>query len=120
LPSSSINEKTGQKSYTLGYVSSKNMKWWNAFFIAMAPLLLLPLSYYVYLHFFDYFEMSIFGLTAYIFIIISLVFSAIPSGVDFAHIFNKNVIANLAIPILIGIGIYLTYKNNLLTIRSLF
>ena len=71
---------------TLGYVTSRNMRWYNAFFISMAPLLLIPLSYYVYTTFFTYFEFNIYTMFIQIFLIVTLLFSSIPSGTDFKNI----------------------------------
>lgn len=74
--------------YTLGYVESRNIRWYNVFFISMAPLLLIPLSLYAYLHFFDFVNESIYSYIFYVFIIVSLLFSSIPSSVDFKLLFT--------------------------------
>ncbi len=86
IPSSSTDKKTGSKMITLGHVKSKNIKWWNVFFISMSPLLLLPLSFWVYNYFFNYFEESLWTVVLYIFSIVSLLFSSVPSGVDFKNV----------------------------------
>lgn len=101
FPSKQRNEMNETVGYTLGYVSSKNLQWYNVFLVAMAPLLLLPLSYWIYLHFFDYFDKSIISMLSYIFIIISLLFSSIPSSTDFKLVFNKRIIQNLIVPVVI-------------------
>lgn len=93
FPSSSI--ENGKKYYTLGYVTSKNIRWWNVFFISMAPLMLLPLSFWVYGHFFEYFERSLFSYLLYIYVVVSLVFSSMPSSVDFGNLLNGKIILNL-------------------------
>jgi len=101
FPSKQKNEMNETVGYTLGYVSSNNLRWYNVFLVAMAPLLLLPLSYWIYLHFFDYCDKSIITIVSYIFIIISLLFSSIPSGTDFKLVFNVKSIQNLIVPVII-------------------
>lgn len=105
FPSKQKNENGQTVGYMLGYIESQNIRWYNVFFIAMAPLLLMPLSYWVYIHFFEYFDKNIFTMISYIFIIVSLMFSSIPSGVDFKLVFNKNIIQNLLVPIIILMAI---------------
>jgi len=96
FPSKQINNDTGRITYTLGYVYSKNFRWYNVFIISMEPLLLLPLSFYVYQDFLIYFEKNLYTYIVYIFTIISLLFSSIPSGTDFGNVFrSKNAIFNL-------------------------
>jgi hypothetical protein len=114
IPHSEINEETGQKMITLGHVKSLNVKWWNVFFISMAPFLLFPFAYFIYIYFYNYAEMNIWFLMLYIFFIISLLFSAIPSSVDFSNVFNKNFLSNLIIPILL-ITICCFFKNQLVS-----
>ncbi len=107
FPSKSVSPD-GKIGYTLGSVSSKNMKWYNTFFISMAPLLLLPMSYYIYDNFFYYFDVSILTIFLYNFSIVSLLFSSIPSGVDFKNVLNVNLLFNLIIPISLVV-IYVFY-----------
>ena len=114
IPSSSI--ENGKKYYTLGYVSSKNVRWWNVFFIAMAPFLLMPLSFWVYGHFFDYFDRSLASYLLYIYVVVSLVFSSIPSSVDFKTLHNSSFFANIY-PVYL-LAVYLFFENE--TIRGVF
>lgn len=109
LPTVNKDEKNNTIGYTLGYVSSKNLRWYNAFFISMAPLCLLPLSFYLYQNFFFYFEENIYTYLLYIFCIVSLVFSSIPSKVDFLILFNNklfNFIPLIMIFLVIYFGVY--------------
>ena len=110
IPSSKTNKETGEKMITLGYVESSNAKWWNVFFISMAPLLLLPLSFFVYDNFFEYFELSFWTVILYVFSIVSLLFSAVPSGVDFKNVFNANTPINLLVPI-IFFALYILFNH---------
>lgn len=66
----------------LGQVSFKNPRWYNAAFIALAPLLLLPFGAWLYLH-----EIATIPLLhAYhwinLYLIIAAGFSALPSALD--------------------------------------
>lgn len=89
LPTSNFNENGKLESYTLGYVRSENIRWYNTFYISMAPLLLIYLSFYIHQNFFNYFEVTIYSYLSYIFLIISLLFSSIPSGADFRILFSS-------------------------------
>lgn len=89
FPSKTKDATTGTTSYTLGYVNNRRVRWYNVLFISMAPLLLLPLSYFVYKNFFLFFSHNIIGYILYVFIIITLIYSSIPSSVDFKNIFIK-------------------------------
>ncbi|MDD3834738.1 MAG: hypothetical protein PHS42_04610 [Sulfurimonas sp.] len=114
IPSTGIDKATGRKIITLGHVKSANIRWWNTFFVSMAPLLLLPLSYWVYNNFFTYIEVGLWSSVFYIFTIVSLLFSAIPSSVDFENVFNSNAPTNLFFPIVIGM-LYFIFWDNLPT-----
>ncbi|AXH16391.1 hypothetical protein CP985_03335 [Malaciobacter mytili LMG 24559] len=78
-----------KKYYCLGSVDINNedLNWFNSALIAMAPLVLLILSYYVYLYFYTYyliyFKMYFFTHLIYIFLLVTLVVNSIPSITDF-------------------------------------
>jgi len=110
LPKRQRDENGKVVGINLGYVISSNIKFYNVALISLAPLLLLPLSYYIYLNFFTYVEQNIFTILLYIFIIISLLFSSIPSNVDFKLFMNGKFLQNMIVPILILIAIY-TFIN---------
>jgi hypothetical protein len=80
LPSLSL--KRTRDGVLLGQVSFKNPQWYNAAFIALAPLLLLPLAAWLYLHA----TARIPLLHAYhwitLYLIIAAGFSALPSALD--------------------------------------
>ena len=118
VPTKKVDQKSGAVSYTLGYVKSSNMRWWNAFFISMAPLLLIPLSFWVYKHFFDYFALGLWSLVGYIFVIVSLLFSSIPSGADFKNVFNRDFVANLLIPIFISAAAYAVLEYGAVDLKA--
>lgn len=105
IPSSSI--ENGKKYYTLGYVTSNNVRWWNVFFISMAPFLLMPLSFWIYGHFFEYFERNLATYFLYIYVVVSLVFSSIPSGVDFKNLSNNKFVFNIYPLYLLAIYLFL-------------
>ena len=106
IPKKSVDSKTGKTSVTLGYVQSSNVHWWNTFFISMAPLVLLPIAFYVYQNFFSYFDETFWNVILFVFTIVSLLFSAIPSSVDFSNVFNRHLPANLIAPTLVVVGFY--------------
>jgi hypothetical protein len=110
IPSTKIDKTTGAKTTTLGYVKSGNIRWWNVFFVSMSPLLLLPFSFWVYNYFFNYFEESLWTVVLYIFSIVSLLFSSVPSGVDFKNVFNANAPINLLVPI-IFFALYILFNQ---------
>jgi hypothetical protein len=99
FPSKSM-QADGTVNITLGYVNNQNLRWYNVFFIALAPLSLIPTSYWVYFNFFNFFDKNIFSFLIYIFLIVSLIFSSIPSSTDLKLVFNKYLVVNLIIPIL--------------------
>jgi len=87
--------------YILGYVESSNVKWYNAFPISMAPLLLLALAFYFNKYYFEYIEENIYTYIVYIFVTVTLLENAIPSMQDFKVGFsNLGFLIYLAIPIL--------------------
>jgi len=111
IPSSSI-DKNGKKLITLGHVKSSNVKWWNVFFISLSPLLLLPFSYYVYENFFNYFDESLWSIILYVFLIVSLLSSSVPSDTDLKNVFNSNAPANLIIPVMLLVFYMSIVKEN--------
>lgn len=66
----------------LGQVSFKNPRWYNVAFIALAPLLLLPLVAWLYLH--KTAKISLFHVYHWIslYLVIAIGFSALPSALD--------------------------------------
>jgi hypothetical protein len=117
FPSKSVNKQNGKISYTLGYVISCNIRWYNVFVVSMAPLLLLPLSFFIYKFFFIYIDENLYSYILYIFIIISLLFSSIPSNTDFANVFkSRNIILNLVPPIMICIILLLINSSIIINI----
>lgn len=76
-------------SYVLGSVSSKNVRWYNVALISLAPLVLFFLSFWVYNNFFFYVDKSATAYMAYVFLVVTLAFNAIPSNIDFLNIFTN-------------------------------
>ena len=77
--------------YILGYVESSNLRWYNKFPIAMAPLVLLIAIFYVDQYFYVYMEDNLYSTLLYVFMIIGLLaFSAgTAAGVLMAKLMNK-------------------------------
>lgn len=98
-----IPKKNTDGSYTMGSVTSYNVTWWNGFLIGLAPLLLIPISYF-YLKYYII-EIKDFKLLAInLFIIASMLEGSIPSSVDLKLSFQKSYIVLLGI--LISLGFY--------------
>lgn len=107
IPKKVINKENGKKYYALGYVTNNNITWYNSFVISMAPLLLVLLSFLVYKNFFIFVPQNIFTILIYVFLIVALVFSSIPSSVDFANVFKSgNVITKVSAGTLLLYFIY--------------
>jgi len=75
--------------YTLGYIESSNVTWYNALPISLAPLSLLVLAYYININFFLYFEENTLTYILYIYLQVSLIDSSIPSSQDFKVAFSN-------------------------------
>jgi len=75
-----IPRKT-QKGYILGYVSSSNITWFNAALIGLAPLLLIPISIYI----FYYIQIinNIYYQIFLIYLLATTLYASIPSKQDF-------------------------------------
>lgn len=83
----SIIPKKEENGWTLGYVSSTNLRWDNQALVALAPFLLLPGMYYVL----EYAgkETIWYFLCVYGYILANFLHGAIPSSVDFKLAFKK-------------------------------
>lgn len=70
------------RGFILGSVGFANLRWYNAFFVGLAPLLLLPLAYGLFLWRLDA-KPSLGGPeAAMVFLLANLLFGALPSGQD--------------------------------------
>ena len=105
-----LKDSSGNKSYLLGHVKSSNIKWYNVFFVSMSPFLLFFIAFYVYEHFFYYFTVSTISILAYIYLIVIISFSAIPSSVDFKNLHSSgNVVLNLIPPLFSVFSLFLIF-----------
>ena len=86
-----ICDNNGKKVYVLGHVECSNIRWYNAFPIAMAPLSLLSLAFILEKFYWSlpFVEHSLFFLFLYIYLLIIFIINAIPSSVDFQHAFKN-------------------------------
>lgn len=75
--------------YVLGYVSinNNNLNIFNRFPIAFAPLLLIIVCYFISKYFLfiysNYFPISFFSMSLYIFLVVTIFVNSIPSSADF-------------------------------------
>lgn len=79
--------------YNLGRVEFDNLRWFNAFPTALAPLLLLPFAYYLEQHYweFSFVKHSLGWLILYVYLQIVLIINAIPSIIDFQEAFKSTI-----------------------------
>jgi hypothetical protein len=68
--------------FVLGSVALKNLRWYNAFFIGMAPLILLPLAYGLLLWRLGRHPVIGWSEAGIVFLLANLVFAAMPSWQD--------------------------------------
>lgn len=66
----------------LGSVGFANLRWYNAFFVGLAPLLLLPLAYGLFLWRLDAKPVLGWPEAGMVFLLANLVFGSVPSGQD--------------------------------------
>lgn len=83
--------KNKDNTIVLGEVMCANLRWYNSFLVGISPLLLLILVFIVDQYFFIYFQPSLISLAFYLFLIINLIDSAIPSNQDFKVAFSSTV-----------------------------
>lgn len=85
IPKRQVVVKNGMQYayWTLGYVESRNVNSFNAFFIGLAPfLILVPLAFYVYLNFFKWFEYNYTNIFLFYILEFLLLYNALPSKQD--------------------------------------
>jgi len=69
--------------WILGYVESRNINSFNAFFIGLAPVIILfPLAFFIYTHFFIWFELNPKNLFIFYFLEFLILYNALPSKKD--------------------------------------
>ncbi|HJV89821.1 MAG TPA: hypothetical protein VJ623_05900 [Holophagaceae bacterium] len=68
--------------YILGAVTFANLRWYNAFFVGLAPLLLLPLAYALFRWRLGAHPALAWPEAAMVFLLANLVFGSLPSGQD--------------------------------------
>ena len=79
-----IDENNREFTYwEFGHVKPRNINFINSVPIGLAPLFLLFFGYYVYEHFFDFIELTLWSGIAFYYFIFSLISSSIPSVTDF-------------------------------------
>lgn len=105
----------GKNGYMMGHVVNYNIKWYNVFIINMAPLALIPIAFYIYKYFFFYVDETVPNFIIWNFLIISLLFSSIPSSIDIKNIFIGNAALNIFAGLIevgflmVGLYIYFNY-----------
>lgn len=77
-----VMPKREGRGFVLGSVAFKNLRWYNAFFVGMAPLALLPLAYGLLLWRLGSHPRLAWSEAAVVFLLANLVFAALPSWQD--------------------------------------
>ncbi len=70
------------RGFILGSVGFANLRWYNAFFVGLAPLLMLPLAYGLFLWRLDAMPSLGWPEAAMVFLLANIVFGSLPSGQD--------------------------------------
>lgn len=81
-------KKNMDGSYTMGSVSFRNPTFYNALPASMAPLLLLPLGFYLNRYFLPIIEPTFINYIGYVFLQTIIIENAIPSRADFRIAFS--------------------------------
>lgn len=84
----SIMPKKEGNYYKFGYVTSSNFRWYNRFFISLAPLLLLFVLYFMDKYFYVFLEDNLYNQLLYMFLVVVLIDNSIPSITDFKLAFE--------------------------------
>lgn len=82
-----IPRKEGN-GYILGTVNCRNITWYNKSLIGLAPLLIFVFIYYMDIYFFTYFQDNLYTQLLYMYLVVMLLSSAIPSSTDFKVAFE--------------------------------
>jgi len=72
----------GSCSWTFGSVISRNVNYFNAFFIGLSPLVLLLIAYVTYQHYFEYVSYEPLNIVLFYVILYYVMYNSIPSSVD--------------------------------------
>jgi len=82
-------EEPGRKYYVLGHVGFSKLNWFNSLPVAMAPLLLLLLAYYIENNYWKLVEYSFWNFIIFAYLLIVFILNAIPSRQDYKVAFDS-------------------------------
>lgn len=99
----------GNKYYQLGSVKIANASWYNSFFIAFAPLLLWIPIILLNKFFFFYLEDNLLNNILFVYLLIVLIDSSIPSRADFKQAYEGS--KHILFAMIIVVFSYLLYKE---------
>lgn len=83
-----IPHKDGFGNYVMGSVAFRNIRCYNALPAAVAPLLLLPVGYYLNRWYFNNIEVSLINYILYVLLQTVIIENAVPSTTDFEVAFS--------------------------------
>jgi hypothetical protein len=82
-------EENGQKYYVLGHVGFSKLNWFNSLPVAMAPLSLLLIAYYIENNYWELVEYSFWNFILFAYLLIVFILNAIPSRQDYKVAFDS-------------------------------
>jgi len=82
-------EDQGRKYYVLGHVGFSKLNWFNSLPVAMAPLLLLLIAYYIENNYWKFVEYSFGNFIIFAYLLIVFILNAIPSRQDYKVAFDS-------------------------------
>lgn len=87
---SSITNSNGKKMYVLGHVDCTNLRWYNAFPVSLAPIILLCVAYGIEKYYWYFVPtQTLFYELLYVYLLITFILNAMPSSVDIKEGFRN-------------------------------
>ena len=87
---SSINNGDGRKVYVLGHIECLNLRWYNAFPVALAPVLLLFVAYGIEKYYWSFAPAQTLSYELfYVYLLVTFILNAMPSSIDFEEGFEN-------------------------------
>ncbi|PAF44043.1 hypothetical protein [Helicobacter sp. 11S02596-1] len=90
----------------LGRVIVRNQRWWNAFPISFAPLLLLGVGFLLQGYYFYFFEANFVYTLLYLYLVVTILESAIPSTQDMKNAISSKIGILVWVFLLLGGGYF--------------
>jgi hypothetical protein len=95
--------------WEFGHVVSNNTNFLNSFYIGLAPLLLVPVAYWIYVSFFEYIPFNGFSILFLHILVFVLLFNSLPSKTDIRVAFSS--VLGVLVNIFILTMFYLNFNH---------